>query len=486
MIKKFVYLATVCLMASCSGADLPDLNESPQTPGIKTKFESHKVSLNHIEKLLRSDSVMTRGEENITRNIEGLTLDKSDTLFYVYQKPEGGWTLYASDTRVPAIVAESSNGSFEDLMKVEPAKMWIEGMMEDMAAVREASDEMLNFTPEQIEANQSFWKALTAPDDFAKDIIIENPRTYGLDGILNPKLWPGHYELVKTTTYTEVYDSIPRFTETNWTQRKPYNNYCPIKTSGTERSPAGCIAISAAQVLYYMHFKVGVPKEAPTYAYCNSRNNEKPYDWDQKNPTSFVWSMMNNDGERAAPLIAEIGKRVNMHYTDSSSSAPNISLTNVLKTNYNMPCTLLEYEKEENINKLRISLTNKVPVILSSSGYSDEGKKLNHSFYADSYKRYREVTEYEYVWIYDTPPPDDLIVPQYPKKLEYVYSSPEIDMIGINWGWGPTYNQPYFNGWYSLTGDWLTYKGKWNFYFNRYMIYFPLNVLLSNAGQYEN
>ena len=247
MFKKLVYLASVCLMASCSGADLADLNETLQTQGIKTKFESHKVSFNHIEKLLNSDSVMTRGEINISNNIECLSLDKSDTLLFVYNKPEGGWTLYASDTRVPAIVAESSNGTFDDLMQVEPAKMWIEGMMEDMAAVRESSDELLNFTPEQIEANQNFWMALTAPDEFAKQLIAKEPEKYGVNGVINPTLYPGHYEYVSSRTYTEVYDSIPRLTKTNWKQGSPYNEYCPYKTDMSGHSPAGCIAISAAQ-----------------------------------------------------------------------------------------------------------------------------------------------------------------------------------------------------------------------------------------------
>ena len=468
MIKKFVYLATVCLMASCSGTDLADLNEAPQTPGIKTKFESHKVSLNHIEKLMRSDSVMTRGEENITNYVECLSLDKSDTLLFAYNKPQGGWILYASDTRVPAIVAESSNGSFDDLVEVEPAKMWIEGMMEDMAAVREASDEMLNFTPEQIEANQSFWKALTAPDEFANQVIDENPEIYSVEsetygvkpgGGLLPVDWPGHYELDYTSSHTEVYDSIPRLTVTNWDQNANYNKYCPLTSDGKKNSDAGCGAIAVAQILYYMHYKIGKPLRAPSYAYCNSRNNEKPYDWDQTNPSTIIWNLM-FDSERAAPLIAHIGNLVNMEYTDLGSSSIFTNLRNAL-IYYGLSCDYFSYNN--NINKLKNSLLNERPVILGAA--NDD--KIGHFFYADSYKRSRNVKVFVYKWVYDSTPPTDVLLKYHPAKVSYSYDSPDINMIGINWGWGSTYNQPEYNGWYSLTGDWIILG---NFHLNRSMI----------------
>lgn len=188
--------------------------------------------------------------------------------------------------------------------------------------------------------------------------------------------------------------------------------------------------------------------------------------------------MMNINGEKAAPLIAEIGNKVNMNYSDLSSGATNSALANVLKSDYGLPCDLLDYEVEENIDKLRTSLLNEFPVILSSRGKDINGNSLHHSFYADSYKRFREVTEYKYVWVYDKTPPDDVIIPQYPTKFEYTYTTPIIDMIGINWGWGPQYNQPDYNGWYSLTGEWITANGNYNYNYGRQIIYFPLSILV--------
>lgn len=54
-----------------------------------------------------------------------------------------------------------------------------------------------------------------------------------------------------------------------------------------------------------------------------------------------------------------------------------------------------------------------------------------------------------------------------PEKIEYTYSSPTINMIGMNWGWGSYYNDE--DEWFSLTGDWYTPPYNWNI--NRHMIH---------------
>ena len=123
-----------------------------------------------------------------------------------------------------------------------------------------------------------------------------------------------------------------------------------------------------------------------------------------------------------------------------------------------------------------------MPVIISAFAYtsnkntarailnSQGSKKEGHSFIADRYKRERLVTEYIYELVYDSPSGLKVLLPYVKNKHEYVYSSPEITMIGFNWGWGDIDNSD-GKQWFTLTGDWIriNYVENWNI--NKSMIY---------------
>lgn len=56
------------------------------------------------------------------------------------------------------------------------------------------------------------------------------------------------------------------------------------------------------------------------------------------------------------------------------------------------------------------------------------------------------------------------------KRISYTkYSSPTINMIGMNWGWGMYYFVE--DEWLTLTGDWISSSSTYNWNINRHMIY---------------
>lgn len=396
--------------------------------------------------------------------IECLTNSANDTLLYVYKKQNGGWTIYSSDTRVPAIVAQSSSGSFDKLMEIDGARLWIESALEDMSIIKRLGDDMLNFSKQEIEKNKEFWKSIAFPDQYVKAKIQGSTRVKGGDWVLTS----GHYELTASTTYSEDYDSIPRMTITNWDQWYPCNMYCPSKSTGEGDAPAGCVAIAGAQMLYFLHYSLGVPKTAPSEADC--RGNVNSYTWEQKNYTADIWDRMDDIGFNAAPLVADIGRRVNMKYGDDGSNAQTRDLVKNVFEPYGISCTFANY----NVDLVKNSLQNRMPVLLRANSLlsKDAKGKAGHAFIADRYKRSRMVTRNYYVWVYDTYPPNKPI-PMVKDKIEYTYSSPFICMIGMNWGWGKSYYND--SEWFSLTGDWIL-EGKasqtsYNWNINRQMIY---------------
>ena len=425
-----------------------DWNAETESLNLKSDY-----SVKYADVLTLSQSQnAASGASTRSLEIECITNESNDTLLYVCEKPDGGWVIYSSDTRTPAVVANSDEGSFESLKQIDGARLWIQSMAEDLAAIKRLPDDKLNFTPKEIENNKAFWKSISSPDKYIKEKLKAQTRDAEL-------LITGHYELRYSTSFTEVYDSISRLTETNWSQGSPYNNYCPYKSnSTTDHAPAGCVAIAAAQMLYYLHDYYGVPETAPSEAYCYGDINS--YTWAQTNYTTEIWEEMALSGAAAAPLIADVGRRVNMNYGDNSSGAQPSNLVGNVFAPYGISCTYATYD----VTPLKNNLLDSIPVILIAYS-TEETDKVGHAFIADRYKRTRIVTENYYEWVYDAPSDKPLL--SVPEKIEYTYASPVISMIGMNWGWGRSYNIS--TDWYSLTGDWTISTYNWNI--NRSMVY---------------
>ena len=456
MFNKFFYSVVFLFCISCSNSIEDNMPIEPINI-IENTIENH-VSLSDIITLNSVDVSNTRASSIISSSIECVTNEKRDTLIYVYKKETGGWTMYSSDTRLPAIIAHSESGSFEELMQIEGAKLWVESMAEDVAMIKALPDDRLNFTSEEIENNKAFWQSISSPDAYVKQQILGATRAPE-DIELKPIL--GHYELRSSQTYYEVYDSISALVGVNWHQYYPYNMYCPFKSDLSDRAPAGCVAIAAGQMLYFLNNKLGVPETAPSEAYCNGNVNSTDYDWAQTNYTSSIWDLMNVEEKYAAPLIADIGRRVNMNYGDNSSGAITPNLPNSVFAPYGISCTYGNYNAET----VKSSLFSGYPVILrAKSSTTGDG----HAFITDRYKRHRLVTRNNYEWVYDSIPTDKPI-PYVKPYVEYIYSSPSIYMIGMNWGWGSYYNQA--SDWFTLTGDWIATGDDNNWIIDRKMIY---------------
>ena len=49
--------------------------------------------------------------------------------------------------------------------------------------------------------------------------------------------------------------------KTNWGQKDPWNSSVPFVDGSTAKCVAGCVAISGAQMMYFLHNKLGVPAQ---------------------------------------------------------------------------------------------------------------------------------------------------------------------------------------------------------------------------------
>ena len=463
MKKSLLIPVTALILFSCADSmqeysAMDDLNNSVQTEPDR----SHFVSKSDVAALLRAQSNSTRSVSECEDDITCFVDEKHDTLLYACNKADGGWIVYASDTRVPAIIAESPTGTFAEAMENEAAHVWLLTIAEDLKVIKSLSDNKLKFSAEEIENNKAFWKSISSPDEYVKEKLAkqESNVTRG-----HPLLPTGHYELVNSTSYWEDVDSTSRLITTNWHQDDPFNKYCPLlQDNGTVHADAGCLAIATAQMLYFLHNHFGVPETAPSMAYVMG-SVESGYDWDQFNYTSSIWNVMNSQSN-AAPLIANIGRRLNMNYRDDGSGAYDSILVDSVFIPYGINATYSPY----NTTALCSSLQNGMPVLITVFSLIGTGPdSIGHALIADRYKTRHLVTRNYYVWVYDEIPPGSP-VPMHDDKIEYEYSSSTIYMIGMNWGWGQLWQNT--SVWYTLTGDWInSTRPQFNWKHSRYMIH---------------
>lgn len=459
--KKPLILLSIAigiLLCSCSD-DIETVGNDLLTPEpvATTLQENNRVNINAIVALNQDSVPDSRSSDNILQRIECIKGQSNDTCLYVYKKEKGGWTMYSTDTRVPPILAQSDSGSFENLMRIDAARLWIQSMAEDLAIIKRLPDTKLKFSQKEIEDNKNFWKSISEPDEFVRQSI-------DVGGIDTTRLIPrGHYELRRTLTYTEILKSVDNLTLTRWHQGDPYNRCCPYRTDREdERVPVGCVPIAAAQVLFYLHYHLGVPETAPSKGSCVGDILSSTFTISDFN--SEIWDIMKTDNSAAAPFLAYCGRLIGVKYGNVSSS----SSTSDLKDKLFAPCGI-SCSYDSLVPSVLISnLLAKLPVILKAQYDS----KINgHAFIADRYRSCRTVTVNNYVWVYDNPA-SGATLPVVPDRNEYVYISPATDYIGMNWGWG---EEAYDTSeWFSLTGDWISsYKdmsGK-NWIIDRYMVH---------------
>ena len=454
MNKYFTLVIIVSVAIACS-RDAFDYDSYEPIDNVNMN-ECNSVSLSDAHRFARNRLQMTKTGESIDYSIQPYIGKNVDTLMYIINyECDNGWTILSSDTRTPAIIAESSKGRFS-LESDNPGIMiWMDAMADDMTIIKNASDEELNFTNEEIYAHKSFWskQPIRQQEPFAE-------------------LPDGHWDTY-VQTETEVLDTVPHMAP-QWDQWDPYNEYSPLQTSGLGRAPAGCVAIAGAQALYVIHERTGYPASMCSFAICNGNiyNHETFfYDWSLSSWELMSPSYKNTSGtaNAEAAMIAWVGNKVLMEYSDSSSSATTYTLKTLLFNTIGIECSYGSY----NDNIVKTSLLSNYPVIVKARNNFFPFLGDGHCFLIDGYRRTRIKTTTTRIWVPNDPEHFTDPFHQYDNIVTITYSSPEITSILINWGWWDQWTNGINDGFYSLTGSWhvIGDDGDEYYDYSRYLIY---------------
>ncbi len=493
--RLFFLFISLLLAFSCEQTALFEpMHESSLDSVLSTKGGEASLPENH-ELYIVSDTdieayiknVILEGEsKNKTISVNTVTPYKYDDLpvFYIIDYNEG-WEIVSADKRGPVVLGGDSIGSFEDLMSNEAMLSWVSSLGGDILNRRYDANHYVELDQnvrESEEACLRHWASINAEEDFINSYI---PKTKVIHDSISPLPTGGHWELVSVESEDFLDTDIGHLTVTRWHQHTPHNNACPYLSTANpgnpddyfDRSPAGCVAIAAAQLLYFYHYKIGIPDKAPVTAYCNDKNNAFPHPTVHVDTTmsTTVWDSMDpgplyltwgDTFDASYALIADIGKRVNMYYGNSGSSATSSDLQSVF-SHYGLS---LSYYNSYQPSLMISSLQRGYPVYLKAYGtvisqfwgwYAD-----GHAFLVDGYKSYYTKYTKTYEWVEPLSPEMQSIVPD---MVVIEYTSPSIQIIRMNWGWGNTNISETF----SIMGSWATTVDgeNYDFIYERGMFY---------------
>lgn len=246
-ISMFLMAIPLLLLGACA-QEADDLIEKNETNG---QCDSTDPLIRYIN--------IKNGE---TRSNETVSISpyiyENDTVMYVAQHPDG-WELYSNDRRFPMILMKSEDGTFN----VSEFSSAVKAEIMDMAAAIHQT----KIEDPDLPTDES-WSWLDP------QFVEEDEKIAALSNTETPDLDNGHWVLLEIIDKgTSVHD-VPHLTQTKWGQLEPWNAYIPFDRNKTEKhSAVGCVVVATAQYAYFLHFKQGVPKWAPTFAtYLSSKN----------------------------------------------------------------------------------------------------------------------------------------------------------------------------------------------------------------------
>ncbi|MFV0391688.1 MAG: C10 family peptidase [Paludibacteraceae bacterium] len=473
--KKTIYFLALVAFAMPACRQL-DFDEDFQTSVVKNKeISKFNVTLSNVNTLVniwdKNDTVRQLG------HIEPLAY-LGDTLLYVVNyKDNQGWRIVSGDRRTTSVLASAEDGAFQ-LKGINPGVgNWLVELADNISALKQTGEQDTTMGDYALWANIDLLQQTQSKSAMAKNAGLQRVSSYE-EGT------GGYWELYDMTSVVLPSTQVGPLLRTKWGQDSPWNTCVPVGRYTGIGCPTGCVAVAGAQMLYFLHYDIGVPTHAFTTGYCwgySQDKNDKNYGFSFSNETSTAWDKMdthrwydlssykyiNTTGTHlAAILMGWIGMNVKMDYTPEGSSSSTKDDLTPFFNNIGISCTYKEYNSTE----VRQSLQNRKPVVLRAYGTRDPVRFIwitwgytysdGHAFVADGYETKRTKYTYHYRWVDDSgnslptemmPVKSQNAIPPKPldsfKTEEYVTAT---NLLIINWG----YDGIYDSGRYYFDGNW--------------------------------
>lgn len=333
-----------------------------------------KVKPSDLQLLLDSKQV-SKTSQRIVNSIEPVVY-KGDTIMYLVNYAKG-WRLYSVDKRMPVVLAENyteTGKKANDILSNKSTALWVDDI-----------------------ANQT--KYLAQTDEYNDNSESLNTWSVQGKGIMRVPYQPvpGEYIYVGMEEVSRTTVFYPHVTKTLWHGITPFNTYSPVLNSGsTFHAPAGCVAVSSAQYLYFLQDKLGYSFNMPLSGSCTgdivngyTQSFTGLSKWQlgnlalTDNTDLYTTAQFNN----VALVLGYIGKEVGMNYSSTGSSS-NFTKAQAFLNKMGVKGKFVE-QKDIDIPNIVINKRN--PILFGGSSDTD-----GHMFLIDGAKY--DLVEYEYIW----------------------------------------------------------------------------------------
>lgn len=452
MKRLFSLLALWAVLLSCDTYEDFGTLDEPSRDSLNVEANLN-VSMADVLKVVRQGGLGVR-TKSTNPDVTPIVFE-NDTLLYVANL-NPGWQVISGDKRTPIILAYSEEGSFDQEANPYQA-VWLDQMARDISNVKRSDDENLN--PEYVR----LWSVVDGTNETDLAPLEEG----------------GHWELIKRNPLPNQETTGPHLIQTTWGQSAPWNERVPYADNSSEKCLAGCVAISGAQMMYFLHNKLGVPAEMySTGGYVGNADTNPAFG----NLSSDIWSRMGLNTSASASaksnsaiLIAYMEHAVDMNYGLDGSNSDTKKLVDVF-SDWGISSRYTDFDATLAYSSIRKGM----PVIVRANGdrtnlflgilykYED-----GHSWIIDGYKTVKVSTERTFEWVsddldsYERDPDGNIIGGSGIFKTDVISTTSEY--FRMNWGWGGAFN----NDFYLLGGDWLVPGDEGdpsNFIYSRSMI----------------
>ncbi len=358
--------------------------------------------------------------------------------------------IISGDKRTQSIIAYFEKNNFNIEKMPLTVNAWYADVKNTIKKIKQSNTDNPKYT--------YFWK------EIENSIRLKKQGDIATKGD-NEDLW---LQLVYTVVETnDVEYDIAHLTQTRWHQDYPWNTCVPYTDISFQyRCATGCVAVSGAQMAYYLHYNLGKPIN--TYSNGSFYGIPSNFTYQFSNYNSTSWDTMsftdNDNGNKTsvAALMGYIGLKVSMNW-GVTSGAYTADLSN--------------YFSEQGVNTsfsdfstsvVSSSLINQMPVITRAEDQSDA-----HSWIIDGLYVKRDKYTYYYQWMPRwTYPPVEPVEPDWNNLDQYVISEPVYSnyytYYRMNWGWGE-YGFQNYDGNYCYGEDW--YLGSYNLITDRKILH---------------
>lgn len=471
--KKSILLLVAVLAVGCSVSEVePAVSEMEynfktlETKTIKEYYpnDTYALSEEDVEAYVKYlDLLESNDHKGKVKEVVPVSHD-GDVVYYIINF-EDGWQLLSSDKRGPIILGQSKEGNFH-IEEQNPAVMtWIDCLVEGIEYRRLFPDEYYASLDdkglENEENSMRTWLAITADTDYLLNNGQGQETKSGGFEHIDPGF--GHYELVDTyTALHHNYRVVDHLIKTKWRQDFDLNAFCPLKNGSTEeRCPLGCVPLAAAQILYYYHYKLGVPETSPSSV--TSFGDEYNWSINVNDFSATTWDMMGTYNDNFFPKYdhrqygAMFAIYVAILANTTFHSSHSWALPRQLKERVFRPNGIdCDFSWSYDSNEVYENLLEDNPVIFAanSTAVNDTTFFNGHALIIDGFSDDAYVTHYVYQWVYEESSQGQIHLPAPDPYEVTVEISSQATLFKMNWGYGSDGD----NADYAPNGNW-SYNG---------------------------